>query len=153
MADFNFSSDEIEINKKVLTDSAIQRFVERETQGVITKIRADAARGKNAAGRKMKGYSDAYKKKRAKMGKTTDVVNLEWTGNMWQGFLMFVFRSGSTITAEGFFTDKANIAAFHDKDRGPITGINKKREQSITKKFNRLFTEKLKTLVHVKKGA
>jgi len=39
-------------------------------------------KGQDANNRKMKEYSDAYKKRRKDLGKTTEVVNLEFTGKM-----------------------------------------------------------------------
>lgn len=72
----SFSEVEREVSRRI---AAVPRVAATEAARIM---RVNADKGEDIKGQKMKGYSDAYKKFRAKHGLSTEPANLRVTGTL-----------------------------------------------------------------------
>lgn len=88
-------------------------------------------------GNQFAGYADLTKKYREKLGKTTDVVNLEDRGEMHRSLSQKIIAGGAMV----FYTDRnrANIAIAHQKGYGNLPerkhfGLTDQQADTITRR-------------------
>lgn len=86
-------------------------------------------------GNQFAGYADLTKEYRAKLGKTTDVVNLEDRGEMHRSLSQKIIAGGAMV----FYADRnrANIAIAHQEGRGRLPerkhfGLTDQQAETIT---------------------
>jgi len=103
-------------------------------------LRQRIDKGQDVNNRKMRGYSEEYKKQRAKKGKTTEVVNLEFSNKMKSS----IQPRGAKVNQVDLTVEAHQTAAYYTNEDRNWWGLDKETMKAAEEQKDKILARKVR---------